>query len=217
MDWSTLKSRLSSAGPMTPAQTAAIDEFQSSLPTEGQRNRKLFGELVKLGPLTAAQRELLLAPFVEEHRWRMAVHQLFVVAHRTKYAWSGVPLQQGSVFWWLYEYAMQPITSMLFAMLAFYVASAAFRAFRAKNLEATLLLGTAFIILLGRTYAGVLLTGWLPDSLSALRLDNLSVFLMSAFNTAGNRAIMIGIALGIASTSLKILLGMDRSHIGGRD
>jgi hypothetical protein len=172
---------------------------------------------VKLGPLTAGQRDLLLAPFIEEHRWRMTVHQLFVAAHRTKYAWSGAPLQQGSVFWWLYEYAMQPITSMMFAMLAFYVASAAFRAFRAKNLEATLLLGTAFIILLGRTYAGVLLTGWLPNSLSALRLENLSVFLMSAFNTAGNRAIMIGIALGIASTSLKILLGIDRSHIGGKE
>jgi hypothetical protein len=34
------------------------------------------------------------------------------------------------------------------------------------------------------------------------------------FNTAGNRAIMIGIALGIASVSLKILLGVDRSYIG---
>ena len=29
---------------------------------------------------------------------------------------------------------------------------------------------------------------------------------MSVFNTAGNRAIMIGIALGIVATSLKILL-----------
>ena len=37
---------------------------------------------------------------------------------------------------------------------------------------------------------------------------------MSVLNTAGNRAIMIGIALGIVATSLKILLGMDRSYLG---
>jgi hypothetical protein len=37
---------------------------------------------------------------------------------------------------------------------------------------------------------------------------------MSVFNTAGNRAIMIGIALGIVATSLKVLLGVDRSYLG---
>jgi hypothetical protein len=37
---------------------------------------------------------------------------------------------------------------------------------------------------------------------------------MSVFNTAGNRAIMIGIALGIVATSLKVLLGIDRSYLG---
>ena len=64
------------------------------------------------------------------------------------YAWSGQYRETGSAFWWLYEYAFKPLTATMFAMLAFYVASAAFRAFRAKNVEAILLLGTAFIILL---------------------------------------------------------------------
>ncbi len=131
------------------------------------------------------------------------------------YTWSGSYREMGSPFWWLYEYAFKPLTATMFAMLAFYVASAAFRAFRAKNIEAILLLGTAFIILLGRTFAGVFLTSWLPDSLSGLRIENLTVTIMQVFNTAGNRAIMIGIALGIASTSLKVLLGVDRSYLGG--
>ncbi len=132
-------------------------------------------------------------------------------------AWSGEKNSEGSVFGWIYKYALVPITSTMFALLAFYVASAAFRAFRAKNIEAILLLSTAFIILLGRTFAGVVLTGWLPEWASGLRLENLSVYIMQVFNTAGNRAIIIGIALGVAATSLRILLGVDRSWMGSRD
>jgi hypothetical protein len=131
-------------------------------------------------------------------------------------AWSGYYSDVGTPFWFFYEYAFQPLTATMFAMLAFYIASAAFRAFRAKNLEAILLLGTAFIILLGRTFAGVALTGWIPEDsvLAGLRVENLTVYIMAVFNTVGNRAIMIGIALGIVSVSLKVLLGVDRSYLG---
>lgn len=130
-------------------------------------------------------------------------------------SFSGAYSEDGSAIWWIYEYAIAPITATLFALLAFFVASAAFRAFRAKNLEAVLLLGTAFIILLGRTAAGFFLTSWIPpDTLGGLRLENLSIYIMQVFNTAGNRAILIGIALGVAATSLRILLGLDRSYLG---
>ncbi len=131
--------------------------------------------------------------------------------------WSGSYNAPGSPFLWLYEYAFKPLQATIFAMLAFYVASAAFRAFRAKNVEAFLLLGTAFIILLGRTAAGPYLTNWFPDSVAGLRAQPLSEYLMQVFNTAGSRAIMIGIALGTASVSLKILLGIDRSYLGSGD
>lgn len=131
----------------------------------------------------------------------------------------------GGWFWWLYEFGFQPLQQTTFAMLAFYVASAAFRAFRAKNIESVLLLGTAFLILLGRTYAGTKLTEWAADPLedpqglweqflSFFYMPYLSEWFMDVFNTAGNRAIMIGIALGVAATSLKVLLGIDRSYLG---
>ncbi len=128
--------------------------------------------------------------------------------------WSGTYDEMGSPFWWGYEYAFKPLQATTFALLAFYIASAAFRAFRAKNLEATLLLGTAFIILLGRTFAGVVLTDWMPQQLHGLRIEELTVYIMDVFNTAGNRAIVIGIALGVASTSLKVIMGVDRSYLG---
>ena len=132
-------------------------------------------------------------------------------------SWTGQYREMGSAFWWIYQYAFVPLTATIFSLLAFYVASAAFRAFRARNTEAILLLGTAVIILLGRTFAGVFLTGWLPDEVAGLRIENLTVDIMRVFNTAGNRAIMIGIALGTASVSLKILLGVDRSYLGSGD
>ena len=136
------------------------------------------------------------------------------------YGWSGA-YNEGGAFWWLYEYTMKPLQATMFAMLAFYVASAAFRAFRAKNLEASLLLGTAFIILLGRTYAGVWLTDFIPDDpnswWSSLRLEHVADNIRGLFTTTGTRAIMIGVALGIASTSLKIILGIDRSYLGSKD
>ena len=131
--------------------------------------------------------------------------------------WAGGYDSSGTFFNWIYEYLFYPLTATMFAMLAFYIASAAFRAFRAKNFEAILLLGTAFIILLGQTAAGPALTNWIPADgpFAGLRLEELSAYVMDVFNTAGSRAIVIGIALGIASTSLKILMGLDRSYLGG--
>jgi di/tricarboxylate transporter len=116
--------------------------------------------------------------------------------------------------WWLFWYAYNPLQAAMFAMLAFYVASAAFRAFRAKNTEATLLLATAVIVLLGQTYAGTWLTSAVPDDYPALTFPGVKTIILGVFNTAGQRAIMIGIALGVAATSLKVLLGMDRSYLG---
>jgi hypothetical protein len=130
-------------------------------------------------------------------------------------AWSGSQQTAETPFGWIYEFILSPLTATMFALLAFYVASAAFRAFRAKNTAAALLLVTAFVVLLGRTYAGVVLTDWMPAWASGMRLENLSNYVMAVFGTAGNRAIMIGIALGVAATGLRILLGLDRSWLGG--
>jgi len=147
------------------------------------------------------------------------------------YSWSGAFDQEGSAFWWIYQYMFYPLQATMFALLAFFVASAAFRAFRAKNTEAIILLSTAFIVLLGRTYAGIWLTNGIPtlavpdpagiEQMTIaqqlfwnLRLDRLTTVIMDVFNLAGTRAITIGIALGVVSTSLKILLGVDRSYLG---
>lgn len=131
------------------------------------------------------------------------------------FLWSGRYQEEGSAFWWLYEYMMQPITATMFSLLAFYVASAAFRAFRAKNVEALLLLGTAFIVLLSQAEEPLrALVAGTPPKREELYLPHAALWIRSVFNTAGQRAIIIGISIGVAATSLRVLLGRDRSYLG---
>ncbi|HVP06458.1 MAG TPA: hypothetical protein VMS71_01350 [Candidatus Acidoferrum sp.] len=118
----------------------------------------------------------------------------------------------GTGFDWLYNYIYSPLSSTMYAILAFFVASASYRAFRARNLDATLLLLAAFFVMLGRVPVGDLMTSFLPEN---YRLSALASWIMNYPNTAGQRAVMIGIALGIVSASLRIILGIERSHLGG--
>ncbi len=123
----------------------------------------------------------------------------------------------GSWFKTTFDYVINPLQSTMYSLLAFFVASASYRAFRAKNREATILLVAAFIILLGRTPFGLMVTGWIPDSLSILQIPNLAVWIMNSPNLAGQRAIIIGIGLGVISMSLRLILGVERSYLGGED
>jgi hypothetical protein len=118
----------------------------------------------------------------------------------------------GTVFNWLYVYVYSALSATMFALLAFFVASASYRAFRARNIDATLLLLAAFFVMLGRVPIGNLMTLWLPEG---WRMGDWANWIMSVPNTAGQRAIMIGIALGLMSTSLRIILGLERSYLGG--
>ena len=120
----------------------------------------------------------------------------------------------GTRFDWLYINLYTPLMATMFAMLAFFVASASYRAFRARNAQATVLLVAAFIVMLGRTPFGDWLSSivFLPKGWG---ISNISNIIMNYFNVAGQRAIMIGIALGTVSTSLRIILGIERTYLGG--
>lgn len=123
----------------------------------------------------------------------------------------------GSIFSDIFTYIFTPLSATMYALLAFFIASASYRAFRAKNREATILLVASFIILLGQTPLGTVLTSWVPESFDIFHIPNLAVWILSSPNLAGQRAIMIGIGLGVVSMSLRLILGVERSYLGGDD
>jgi len=118
----------------------------------------------------------------------------------------------GTPFYYIYMNLYYPLSATMFALLAFFVASASYRAFRARNVEATMLLLAAFVLMLGRVPIGDWITAWLPEG---YRLGNAADWIMDFPMTAGQKAIMIGIALGVVSSALRVILGLERTYMGG--
>ena len=116
----------------------------------------------------------------------------------------------GSIYDWLFNNIDAPMMSTMFAMLAFYIASAAFRAFRARNAEATLLLATAVLVMLWRIPMGEIVLSGLHENIPSL----INTYIMNGANMAVQRGIIIGAALGAASMSLRIILGIERMYMG---
>jgi len=106
----------------------------------------------------------------------------------------------------IFDHIAAPLSGAMFAILAFYIASASYRAFRARSLEASVLLLAAIVVMLGAAPVGALIWDYFPS---------LQRWLLAVPNTAGQRAIIIGAAVGGFATSLRILFGLERGYLGG--
>jgi hypothetical protein len=131
----------------------------------------------------------------------LAPGQTVIVRGTPQMLWG----KTGRVYVWIYDHVFAPCDATMFALLAFFVASAAFRAFRARNAEAALLLGAAIIVLVARAPIGRTIHPVLPE---------ISDWILDIPNNAGRRAIMMGAAVGAIATGLRVILGLERSHLG---
>lgn len=131
----------------------------------------------------------------------------------------GLPFgPQHPIFVWLFNNVQVPMDATMFSLLAFFIASAAYRAFRARTFEASLLLVTALIVMLGNVPIGDLF--W-NTVLSGLPWDNAvsatKQWILDNPNLSARRGIILGVSLGAISQSIRILLGIERSYLGGGD
>ena len=126
-----------------------------------------------------------------------------------------VIVKTGTVGHWIYKNLIEHLSSTMFSLLAFFIASAAFRAFRAKSFEAMLLLGSAFIVMLGKVPIGDVFGKIEIHEKIIISFPSIQVWLMNYVNTAGQRAILLGAAIGIIAISIKIIIGLERTYFGG--
>ncbi len=123
---------------------------------------------------------------------------------------------ENEVFVWFFDNVQVPMEATMFSLLAFFIASASYRAFRARTLEATLLLAAALIVMIGNAPIGDYLWNELspvgeniPSTARQWILDNP--------NLSSRRGIILGVSLGVISQSIRIIFGIERSYLGGGD
>lgn len=104
----------------------------------------------------------------------------------------------------LFRYTMIPIQSTMFSLLAFFIASAAYRAFRARSVISAVLL-IAALVMMFRVIPMGQLSIWINETAN---------WLLLVPNLAAKRAIIIGVGLGMVATALKVVLGIERAYLG---
>ncbi len=100
---------------------------------------------------------------------------------------------------WIFDNLYVPLWGAFFALVAFFLATAAYRALRARSVETTLMLIAALVVLLGQVPI-------LPVFAGARE------WVLGVPSEAGVRGILLGVALGTVATGLRLLVGIDRPY-----
>ena len=108
--------------------------------------------------------------------------------------------------------AFNSLNSTMFSIVAFYIVSAAYRAFRIRSVEATILLVSAFLVMLGRVALGQAMTSWIPNDgfIANLRFENIGSWIMTRVNSPAVQAVDFGLGIGGLATALRLWLSLER-------
>lgn len=105
----------------------------------------------------------------------------------------------------IFKHVQFPLQATLFSLLAFFVATAAYRAFRLRSLESLAFILVAVVVLLGQ------IPGWaLPELRETLPWAR--KWILTVMSLGGARGILLGVALGTIVVGVRLLLGIDRPY-----
>ncbi len=98
-----------------------------------------------------------------------------------------------------------PLGTAMFSLLAFYIATAAYRSFRLKSLEASIMMIAAVLVILGQIPHG---PTYIWDGLPSLRL-----WLLENLSTPAFRSIYFGIMVAGLAMAVRMWLSLDKSPL----
>ncbi len=126
---------------------------------------------------------------------------------------SLIPISYGMIFQgvdgplsrWLFRYTVSPTHQTLFSMTAFYITTAAYRVFKFRNIDASVLLVSGMIILWSALPLFTNLFPWLVP---------LATWINEVPTVAGYRAFILGVSLGALGLGLRIMLHRHEEILG---
>lgn len=122
----------------------------------------------------------------------------------------------------LFDGLLQKMDAAMFSIIAFYILSAAYRAFRIRSVEATILLATALLVMLSLLALVDLywsngidaMGGTDPRSfMNNFNLGEIRGFIAKAFQIPGIRAIDFGIGVGALAMGLRLWLSLEKGGV----
>ncbi|RYG48664.1 hypothetical protein EON79_03795 [bacterium] len=118
----------------------------------------------------------------------------------------------------LFEGLLQQMDAAMFSVIAFYILSAAYRAFRIRSIEATILLATALVVMISlmgaisQGYDNLIRAQAGPDGfLLNFQLATIAAWLKDTFQTSSIRGIQFGVGIGALAMGLRLWLSLERT------
>lgn len=109
---------------------------------------------------------------------------------------------------WIYSSFVMPVSSTLYGMNAFFIASASYRAFKARSWEAVVLLIAAVFLMLKNAPIGGVISPVLPQ---------IGTVIWDFAGATGMRALLIGIGIGTLALGLRVIVGQEKTPLGGAE
>lgn len=138
--------------------------------------------------------------------WQYSSFTLIALVGYTILGIAGAGGSRGVTYQYIFNNLLGPLGSTVFSLNAFWIATACYRAFRVRNLQAAVLLVSGIIVMLG--YVGLGQAIW-PG------FADMAAWIMRVPNTAAMRGISMCAALGMVGVGLRVIFGLERGHLGG--